>query len=299
MNNKDYCQRFIFEYLDIRGEFVHLESSYQAVLSNGDYPEVIQRLLGELVCASVLLSSTLKYEGRLAIHAQSEGPLKLLVAECSDKNGVRAIAHFDEERLTDFDQNTSLSALITGGQLAIMIQPTKGKQYQGIIPLSGNTLSECLESYFEQSEQLPTRIYLAADQQKAGGLLLQQLSGSPGGLTEEASNQWEHITTLANTTRSQELTELSANTLLSRLFVEESIRAFEVQSVNFQCRCSKEKTRFALSAMERHELEEIIEKKQYIAVDCQFCTTRYEFTRDDLKLLDQAEISQNQTATLH
>ena len=299
MNNKDYSQRFIFEDLDIRGEFVHLENSYQSVLSNGDYPEVIQRLLGELVCASVLLSSILKYEGRLAIHAQSEGPVKLLVAECSDKNGVRAIAHFDEERLTDFDQNTPLSALITGGQLAIMIQPAKGKQYQGIVPLSGNTLAECLEGYFEQSEQLPTRIYLAADQQKAGGLLLQQLPGSPDGVTEEASNQWEHITTLANTTRSQELTELSADTLLSRLFVEESIRAFEVQSVNFQCRCSKEKTRFALSAMERHELEEIIEKKQCIAVDCQFCSTRYEFTRDDLKLLDQQEASQNQTATLH
>lgn len=299
MNNKDYSQRFIFEDLDIRGEFVHLESSYQAVLSNGDYPEVIQRLLGELVCASVLLSSILKYEGRLAIHAQSEGPVKLLVAECSDENGVRAIAHFDEERMTDFDQNTPLSALITGGQLAIMIQPAKGKQYQGIVPLSGNTLAECLESYFEQSEQLPTRIYLAADQQKAGGLLLQQLPGNPDGLTEEASNQWEHITTLANTTRSQELTELSANTLLSRLFVEESIRAFEVQSVNFQCRCSKEKTRFALSAMERHELEEIIEKKQCIAVDCQFCTTRYEFTRDDLKLLDQPEMPPNQSATLH
>lgn len=299
MNNKDYSQRFIFEDLDIRGEFVHLESSYQAVLSNGDYPEVIQRLLGELVCASVLLSSILKYEGRLAIHAQSEGPVKLLVAECSDKNGIRAIAHFDEERMTSFDHNTPLSALITGGQLAIMIQPAKGKQYQGIVPLSGNTLAECLEIYFEQSEQLPTRVYLAADQQKAGGLLLQQLPGNPGGVSEEASNQWDHITTLANTTRSQELTELSANTLLNRLFVEESIRAFEVQSVTFQCRCSKEKIGVALSAMERHDLEEMIEKKQSIAVDCQFCSTRYEFTRDDLKLLDHPEIPQSQTAILH
>jgi molecular chaperone Hsp33 len=299
MNNTDYSQRFIFEDLDIRGEFVHLENSYQAVLSNGEYPEVIQRLLGELVCASVLLSSILKYEGRLAIHAQSEGPIRLLVAECSDENGVRAIAHFDEESLIGCDENTPLNALITGGQLAIMIQPTKGKQYQGIVPLSGNTLAECLEGYFEQSEQLPTRIYLAADQQKAGGLLLQQLPGNPSSLTEETSNQWQHITTLADTTRSQELTELSANTLLNRLFAEDAIRAFEVQNVNFQCRCSREKTRFALSAMERHELEDIIEKKQCIAVDCQFCTTRYEFTRDDLKLLDPPAKARNHAGTLH
>ena len=299
MSSTDYSQRFLFEALDIRGEFVHLENSYQAVLSNGEYPEVIQHLLGELVCASVLLSSILKYEGRLAIHAQSEGPVSLLVAECSDKKGIRAIAHFDEQSVAGLDKSMPLSALISGGQLAIMIQPTTGKQYQGIVPLSGKTLAECLERYFEQSEQLPTRIYLAADQRKAGGLLLQQLPKSQDALSEEARNQWEHITTLADTTRSQELTELPAETLLNRLFVEDAIRAFEAQNVSFQCRCSKEKTRFALSVMEKHELEEILEKKQCITVDCQFCTTRYEFTRDDLKLLEKTAAPNNQTGALH
>ncbi|MBL4606747.1 MAG: Hsp33 family molecular chaperone HslO [Pseudomonadales bacterium] len=299
MNSKDYNQRFIFEDLDIRGEFVHIETSYQTVLSKNDYPEVIQRLLGELVCASVLLSSILKYEGRLAIHAQSEGPIRLLVAECSNTNGVRAIAHFSEESLSKLDDNASLNTLIPNGKLAIMIQPTSGKQYQGIVPLSGNTLAECLEGYFEQSEQLPTRIYLAADQHKAGGLLLQQLPGNNDRLSEEVSNQWEHITTLASTTRSQELTELSADTLLSRLFAEETIRAFEPQSVSFQCRCSREKTRSALAAMGRHELEDIIEKKTYISVDCQFCTTRYRFTRDDLDHICMPTVNKCQAGTLH
>ena len=299
MNNKDYSQRFIFENLDIRGEFVHLEHSYQTILSKSEYPEVIQRLLGELVCASVLLSSLLKYEGRLAIHAQSEGPVRLLLAECSDKNGIRAIAHYDENKINSLDNNVSLDSLIGDGKLSIMIQPAKGKQYQGVVPLNGNTLAECLQTYFEQSEQLPTRIYLAADQQKAGGLLLQRLPETNNNINEEANGQWQHITTLASTTRSHELTELSADSLLSRLFVEEEIRAFEPQVVQFQCRCSREKTQLALSAMEYSELDDIIREKGCISVDCQFCTTRYEFTRNDVEQMTNPSTAQNQAGTLH
>ena len=299
MTNKDYSQRFIFENLDIRGEFVHMERSYQTVQSKGNYPEVIQRLLGELICASVLLNSILKYEGHVAIHAQSNGPVRLLVAECSDKNGIRAIAHFDEHKLESLNENTPLNALIPDGQLAIIIQPKKGKQYQGVVPLSGGTLAECLEMYFEKSEQLPTRIYLAADSKKAGGLLLQRLPERNASMPEEGDNQWQHVITLASTTRADELTGLSADDLLNRLFVEDDIRAFEAQPILFKCRCSREKTLLALSAMERNELEEIIEEKGAISVDCQFCTTRYAFTFDDLGHLKGSDVAKDQASTLH
>lgn len=297
----DYSQRFIFEDLDIRGEYVHLENTFQTVLSKNQYPKIVQLLLGELISATVLLNSILKFEGYLAIHAQGNGPIRLLVSECSDENGVRAIAHFSEEQINELENHTSLSDLIAKGKLAILIQPTQGKQYQGIVPLSGNTLAECLEHYFEQSEQLATRIYLTSDSRIAGGLLLQQLPAEqePSNNKEHTRHNWEHATSLANTLRHEELLHLPADKLLNRLYAQDAIRIFEPQQVSFKCRCSREKTSVALRSLTKNELEDIIKEKQSISVDCQFCTKRYEFTRRDLSLLFDESVSGKPAGTLH
>lgn len=279
MKDKDYSQRFLFEDYSVRGESVQLERSYQTLLSKSVYPPVVQRLLGELVCAVVMLGSLLKFKGHLAIHAKSEGPVHLLVAECNESGGIRAVAHLQPD--FNFQDSDSLHVLLPNGLLAILIQPAQGKQYQGVVPLTGNTLAQCLELYFQQSEQLATRIYLTADGHAAAGLMLQQLPPeSP--LTGDAELHWEHLTLLADTVREDELLELSTELLLQRLFAEDLIRLFDKQPVDFCCRCSREKTEFALTVMERDELEEIIAQKSRITVDCQFCCARYEFSRRDL-----------------
>jgi len=292
MQNKDYSQRFIFENYAIRGESVHLERSYQTLLSKNAYPLVVQRLLGELVCAAVMLSSMLKFKGHLAIHAKSEGPVQMLVAECSESAGIRAVAHLHPD--ASFTEHDSLHTLLPEGILVISIQPAQGRQYQGVVPLTGDALSHCLELYFQQSEQLATRIYLTANGETASGLLLQHL---PSELSvEDTALHWQHATVLADTVRDAELLELSTEALLRRLFAEEVLRLFEQRPVTFYCRCSREKTEFALSVMERAELEEIIAQKTRITVDCQFCCTRYEFSRRDLdSILGLASpVTQNQ-----
>lgn len=279
MQNKDYSQRFIFENYAIRGESVHLVHSYQTLLANNSYPLIIQRLLGELVCAAVMLSSTLKFRGHLAIHAKSEGPVQMLVAECSEHAGIRAVAHLrSDATFTEYD---SLHTLLPEGVLVISIQPAQGRQYQGVVPLTGATLSHCLELYFQQSEQLATRIYLTANGRTASGLLLQQLP-SELSVEDDTDLHWQHVAILADTVRDTELIELSTEALLRRLFAEEVLRLFDQCPVTFCCRCSREKTEFALSVMERAELEEIIAQKTHITVDCQFCCARYEFSRKDL-----------------
>ena len=284
MSTHDYSQRFLFEDHDIRGEFVRVESSYQQSLEKSDYPLIIQKLLGEMICASILLSSILKYEGHVAIHAQGHGPASLLIAECNEKNGIRATAHINEDA-QHLPLTATLQDILQNGQLAITIQPVKGKQYQGIVSLTGDTLAHCLEDYFLQSEQLPTRIYLAANSISGGGLLLQQLPNSEPLQETDRKASWEHLTTLSGTLTTQELTTLSSETLLHRLFSEENIRMFSKQDCSFHCRCSREKTLFAIATMEYRELEEILAEKDSILVDCQFCNTRYEFQRSDLQEL--------------
>ncbi len=285
MSTHDYSQRFLFEDHDIRGEFVRVESSYQQSLENSDYPLVIQKLLGEMICASILLSSIIKYEGHVAIHAQGHGPASLLIAECNEKNGIRATAHINEEA-QHLPLTATLQEILQNGQLAITIQAEKGKPYQGIVPLSGDTLAHCLETYFLQSEQLPTRIYLAANSVSAGGLLLQQLPSRDSLQETSKEPNWEHLSLLLDTLTPVELTSLSSETLIHRLFSEENIRVFNKQHCRFHCRCSREKTLFAIATMEHDELEEILAEKDSILVDCQFCNTRYEFQRSDLHELN-------------
>lgn len=296
MAEKDYSQRFLFEESAVRGEFVQLQDSYQTILSKHDYPAVVQHLLGELLCATVMLSSLLKFEGHLSIHAKSEGPVTLLVAECDERGGVRAIAHVMPDAC--FSEQDDVRSLLPNGMLVISIQPAQGKAYQGIVPLSGATLAHCFENYFQQSEQLPTRFYLAADSSRAAGLMLQQLP-SDASLEEQTMHDWAHLTILADTVRANELLALSVQDLLQRLFVEETLRLFEPKSVNFHCRCSREKTEFALAVMGATELEEILAEKSCVTVDCQFCATRYEFSRHDLEHVLRAGADKTSKHLLH
>ncbi len=165
MSNSDQIQPVLFDKLDIRGVLVGLETSYQQVLELHDYPPLLQRVLGEMLAAVSLLSSTLKFDGRLILQAAGEGAVQMLMAECNHQHDLRAIARYEG----DIPEKQAFHELLVNGRLAITIEPEQGRRYQGVVPLEGDSLAQCLESYFAQSEQLPTQVHLVADGQRAGG----------------------------------------------------------------------------------------------------------------------------------
>ena len=274
----DQSRRFLFDDADIRGEFVQLHRSLQDLLAVHAYAPGVRKLLGEFLAAATLLSTTLKFEGRLILQARSEGQIPLLMAECSNELQVRAIARGAEHATSeDFAQ------LLAAGVLAITIEPVQGKPYQGIVPLSEHSLADSLDAYFLQSEQLQTRLWLASDGQQAAGLLLQQLPPQLHCDVEVRAQQWEHVSALAATLTADELLQLSPESLLYRLYHEDPVRLFNPRHVHFQCSRSLQRSRNALAAIAAHELEEILAERGHIEVDCEFCNQQYRFERDELQ----------------
>ena len=274
----DNARRFLFEEADIRGETVHLTTTLTDILSIHQYAPGVSRLLGELLTAAVLLRSTLKFEGKLVLQARSDGQIPLLMAECSSGGEIRGIARgADHATASNFDQ------LLGNGTLAITIDPLRGQRYQGIVPLAADSLAQSLDAYFEQSEQLGTRLWLAADGERASGLLLQQLPAQITPDRLEREQQWAHVCALAATIEPGELLGLDSEELLYRLYHEDSLRLFAPAPVSFHCNCSRERTLRALSAIDSSELTSLLEEMGCITMDCEFCNQQYRFLPEDLQ----------------
>ncbi|MET4000384.1 Hsp33 family molecular chaperone HslO [Marinobacterium sp. MBR-109] len=277
MSNPDQIQRILFEQIDVRGVVAGLEASYREVLARHDYPPVLQRTLGEMLAAVSMLSATLKFEGRLLLQAEGEGQVKVLMAECNQHQDLRAIARYDGEMADDL----SFDQLLQNGRIALTIEPDKGQRYQGVVPLEGETLAQCLQAYFEQSEQLGTSIQLAADGQRAAGLMLQVMPAEGRG-----DEDWNRVSMLASTLKDEELLQLDNEALLFRLFHEEVCRLYEPQPLRFRCDCSRERSAEALKFMTEQELLEILkEQNGIIDVGCQFCNQTYNFDETDIRAL--------------
>ncbi|WP_317929976.1 Hsp33 family molecular chaperone HslO [Halioxenophilus sp. WMMB6] len=287
--------RFLFDNADIRGEFVQLEQSYQQVISNNDLPTVIQQLLGDFLSAVSLLAATLKFDGILTLQARGSGPLSMIMAECTHQQQVRAIARLNEEVDETTPLPNDLQALVgNDGILALIIDPDKGERYQGIVPLDAPNLAACLEHYFSQSEQIGTRIWLARNQQRCAGLLLQALPKSNVATEEENLDHWQTAVHLVSTVKAEELLELAPQTLVHRLLNEFPIRLLAATPVAFQCSCSRERSAQALSALGETEVMTMLAESPTIIIDCQFCHQRYQFDMDDL-----SELFPDNHPTLH
>lgn len=275
MASRDQFQRFIFEDSQVRGAWVQLGGSYREIGSKAPYPDSVRSLLGEALVASVLMSSTLKFEGTLSLQAQGEGPLNTLMAECSHDRHIRGLARFDEQAISEDSFHDLLGE---GSRMAITIAPDKGNRYQGVVPREHDSLAACLEDYFDRSEQIPTSLFLFADEQNAAGLLLQRLPGA----TEQDDDLWNRVNHLATTVEASELLELDSQTLLHRLFHEETVRLFDSEPVEFRCTCSQERTLGALESIGKEECYSILEEQGTIEMDCQFCHSHYRFDRNDI-----------------
>jgi molecular chaperone Hsp33 len=287
---KDQSQRFIFEEADIRGESVCLDASYREILSIHEYAPAVGRLLGEFLAAAVLLSNNLKFEGKLILQARSAGQVPLLMAECDHRLNVRGIAQGAEEATADNN-----AQLLTGGQLAITVDPDNGQRYQGIVPLVEASLARSLDAYFEQSEQLGTRLWLTADGTRASGLLLQQLPAQLITSPDQREEHWQHACILASSVTEPELLSLSPDDLLRRLYTQDPVRLFAPSPASFACSCSRERTFNALTTLDPAELADIFEEMGHITMDCEFCHTRYDFSPEELAEILGGE----QSKTLH
>jgi molecular chaperone Hsp33 len=289
-DTEDQSRRFLFEHADIRGQMVQLGKAYRELLAIHQYPYGVSRLLGEFLSASVLLSSNLKFDGKLILQVRSEGQVPLLMAECDDTLQVRAIARGAQQAISD-----DFDLLLRNGHLAITIDPTRGQRYQGIVPLLQGSLARSLDNYFEHSEQLKTRIWLAADGHRASGLLLQQLPPQATRDDTLRREHWDHVCNLAATVTGTELLTLAGENLLHRLYHQDPVRLFAPTGVRFQCSCSRGRTRHALSTLSTTEILDLLDEQGSITLDCEFCNQSYRFARNDLADLLESDSSK----TLH
>jgi molecular chaperone Hsp33 len=273
----DFLHRFQLENAGVRGAIVRLDDAWQRIRSNGHYTGALAELLGQAVAASALFTSTIKFEGRLSIHLRASGALKLLFADCTHDGILRGVARWEgappSQKIT----------LDPAARLAITIENTiTDSRYQGLVPVEGDTLSEAFEGYFLRSEQLPTRIVLAATDEHCGGVMLQEIAAT-GGDAMGDEDGWNRARHLLATLTAQELLELAPEETLLRLFHEERVRMHAPQPLSFGCTCSRERVEDMLRALGREENESVLAEQGSIDVTCEFCNRRY--------VLDAADVA--------
>lgn len=276
MAEVDSLRRFLFEGLQVRGELVRLDAAWQRVLEYQDYPPAVRAVLGEALAATVLLASTLKFEGMLTLQLQGDGPMHLLVAQCTSQGAVRGLAKWEGEAPAG-----GLLELTGDARLAITIERGPGEdRYQGIVPVSGDTLADCLDNYFAGSVQVPTRLWLATGGDRSAGMLLQRLPEAAAH-DDEDDDDWDRLTALAATLRSDELLGLTHRELLGRLFAEDDLRLFAEQPIAFACSCSRARVATTLRMLGRDEIAQLIEEQGEVEVRCEFCNRPYRFDAVD------------------
>ena len=276
MNDSDTLSRFLFEHAGIRGNLVHLDASWRAALEAHPYPEPVAARLGEALAAASLLAATIKFEGSLILQIQGSGPIRTLVAQATHARTVRGLARWEGE----VPAVESLSDQFGTGQLVLTIDQGRGQPYQGVIPLAGARLTDAIEHYFTDSEQIPTRLWLAAGPSRASGLLLQRLPEA--GATEE---DWNRVTLLADTLTPGELLDLATEPLLHRLFHEETVRLFESEPVSFRCGCSRSRIADMVKLLGESDIDSLLDEQGAIEVTCEFCNRLYRFDPVDARQL--------------
>jgi molecular chaperone Hsp33 len=290
MPDNDSLQRFLFEQTNVRGELVHLDATWRAVLERRDYPPVVRDLLGEAMAAAVLLGATIKYRGSLIMQIQGKGPISLLVVQVTSGRTLRGMAQWEGEL-----KPGSLKELFGDGTLVITIEPEAGRErYQGIVGLGDAGLSQALEGYFQRSEQLATRLWLAADTQRAAGLLLQEMPSE-----SHDPDAWSRVVHLGSTITSPELLELSFLDVIRRLYHEEDVRIFDAEPVSFRCSCSRGRIVETLRGLGYDEVRDILNDQGTVSVDCSFCNQHYEFDAVDVERIFASGYSPEVPKTKH
>jgi molecular chaperone Hsp33 len=275
----DVLHRFMLERAGVRGVLVRLGASWREVAARADYPQGLRDLLGESLAASALLTGNIKLQGSLSLEFRSSGPLRLLFAECGDTGLLRGLARWEEP----FPETLDLAGM-PDALLAITIgHVERGQRYQGLVELNAPTVAGAIENYFVQSEQLPARILLAADGDRAVGLMLQVLPGEGGhDVADDGDDAWARVCALTDTLGVEEMLATRPEDLLYRLYHEETVRLFEPRELAFGCSCTRERVETVLRSLGRDEVQAALAARDgEIEVICEFCAGRYTFDAVD------------------
>lgn len=290
---QDTLQKFIFDNAAVKGELVEISDTWREVQARHDYPPAVKTVLGEMLAAAALLSANLKFNGAIIMQIHGDGPVRLLVVECDSGLRLRATAKLGEGAVVADDASLTDLLNVSGkGRFVITLDPLEkmpGQQpYQGIVPLDGDDMATVIENYMLRSEQLDTRLWLAADGTIARGLLLQKLPRHSGkdDQVEQASEAdeletWNRTVMLASTLKQEELLSTDIQTLMNRLFWEETIRVFEPAHPHFHCSCTREKVGNMLKMLGREEVEDALCELGHLGINCDFCGKHYDFDKVD------------------
>jgi molecular chaperone Hsp33 len=296
MHDRDRLHRFVFEHYPIRGHLVHLDAAWRALIEHRDYPPAIRDILGEAVAASLLLAATIKFEGVLSLQLQGAGPVHLLLVQCTSGHGVRGLARHRGQDDGNFGE------LLGAGNLTVTLETDDGAQrYQGIVPISGDRLADSLQLYFENSEQLPTRLWLHADGTGAAGMLLQRLpsDGAAPDTAAAVDDAWRRVQLIADTLTPEELRTLADADILHRLFNEDDLRLFEASPVFFRCRCSRERVGGMLQGLGEAETRAVLAERGEVEVRCDFCNRAYVFDAVDVAQLFNSGVPSGGGGSVH
>lgn len=282
MSDSDWVRRFLLEKHPIRGHAARLGTAWIDLREHQDYPSAVQQLLGEAVAAAVLLAATLKFDGTLTLQLQGKGLVNLLVAQCTHDFKVRAMVRHEP-----VGDDAGFRALAGEGQIIVTVEAAdRASSYQGVVPITGNSLAESLEAYFLQSEQLPTRVVLAATANAIVGMLVQRIPGEGGKAVDPAAleSAWmkaDHA--MSSLTREELLDDVEQQ--LVNMFGADEVRLFGIQPVTFECRCSRERVANMLRSLGVEEVRSVIAEQGAVTVTCEFCQKPYSFDAIDSEQL--------------
>lgn len=314
----DTFKKYLLADNSARIQAVRLDESWQLGLAHQPYPACIRSLLGELSAAAVLLATNIKFQGSLVLQLQGDGPVTLIVVECTSDLTFRATVSLRDPELVPAEG--SLQSLLNangGGRFTVLLDPgreTNMAPYQGIVPMEGETVAQVLEAYMRNSEQLDTRLWLAADGERAAGLLLQRLpdvggvitddgnssAGSVSGPTaEQRAESWNRVVHLASTLGNTELLDLDTDTLMRRLFWQEKLHELQSSSVRWHCPCTRTRVADMLRMLGRDEIESLLKERETVQVSCNFCGKPYEFDAIDCAGLFVENLDDSGSRTLH
>jgi molecular chaperone Hsp33 len=287
---------FQLEQSALRGRVVRLGALVDRVLTRHDYPEPVSRLLGELFVLAATLAGGLKFKGTFSLQVRGAGPVSLMIADCTNDGAMRGYAKFDAARIAAMP-DAAARDLLGDGQLALTVdQREEGQAYQGIVELQGATLTECMQAYFRQSEQLRTGLKVAVERVagddrerwRAGGIMVQRVAELiPDEREEQMEDDWRRTMLLLGTATDAELVDpnLAPERLLLRLFHQEGVRVFAPLDLSFGCRCSRERVEVVLRRFPPDDLEDMKEADGQLVVTCEFCNTAFRFDEAELARL--------------
>ncbi|MBB5213584.1 Hsp33 family molecular chaperone HslO [Parapusillimonas granuli] len=305
----DLFRKYLLADHSTRVQAVKLDQAWQTGLAHQHYPASVEKLLGELVSAAVLLASNIKFDGSLVLQLQGDGPVALVVVECTTDLSVRATVSLREGHAVPEDG--SLQSLLNAngnGRFIVVLDPDREKTnmqpYQGVVPLEGDTVAAVLESYMRDSEQLDTRLWLASSRHCSAGLLLQRLPRHGGAEHPDgaaADDTWQRVSHLASTVKYDELLDLGIDELVRRLFWQEDLIAYEPQEIRWHCPCTRERVGNMLRTLGREEIEDLLSERESIEVLCNFCGKPYHFDAVDCAELfvDGASASSEGKPSIH